>query len=302
MKSAKTLTLCLAMGMSMGEDADASDGPLGVIGDEGYQLLERLFEYDEDVPLDARVLESRDTTHGRRHKIVYRGLWRSRVPAYLEIPSGVGPPYPCVVLLHKLTDSKEQWWPVIDTLEGRHRSRLVSEGMAVFAIDMPLHGDRLAENEFENPRILIERELRQRYRELFIQAVQENRRGLDYLIARGDIDATRIGVLGYSLGASMALCMAAVDPRVKAGVAAAPPAEPDRLSVRAVQNYAVRLRDQPFLLLAGNFDPWTTPEATRQLYELLNTPTKDLKEYHSDHRLPIWYINDSVNWLVTYLK
>ena len=84
--------------------------------------------------------------------------------------------------------------------------------MAVFAMDMPLHGDRLAENEFENPRNLIEKELRQRYRELFIQAIQENRRGLDYLMTRADIDSTRVGVLGYGLGASMALYMAAVDP------------------------------------------------------------------------------------------
>lgn len=302
MKAVNILTLCLAMGISMCDDASASDGPLGVIGDEGFQLLERLFEYDDDVPLDALVLESRDLTHGKRHKILYSGLWRSRVPAYLEIPHDVGPPYPCVVLFHKLTDSKEQWWPMIDSLEGRHRDRLVSEGMAVFAMDMPLHGDRLAENEFENPRNLIEKELRQRYRELFIQAIQENRRGLDYLMARGDIDSTRVGVLGYGLGASMALCMAAVDPRVKAGVAAAPPTEPDPLSVRAIQNYAGRLRDQPFLLQTGTFDPWTTPEATKQLYELLDTPTKKLKEYHSDHRLPIWYINDSVDWLVTYVK
>ena len=302
MKSVKIFTLCLAMGISMCDDAVASDGPLGVIGDEGFQLLERLFGYDEDVPLDAIVLESRDMTHGRRHKILYRGLWRSRVPAYLEIPSSVGPPYPCVVLFHELTDSKDQWWPLMDSLEGRHRDRLVSEGVAVFAIDMPLHGDRLAENEFENPRNLIEKELRQRYRELFIQSIQENRRGLDYLMARDDIDSTRVGVLGYGLGASMALCTAAVDPRVKAGVAAAPPAEPDRLSVRAIQNYAGRLRSQPFLLQSGTFDPWTTPEATRQLYEVMDTPTKDLKEYHSDHHLPIWHINDSVDWLVTYLK
>ena len=67
-------------------------------------------------------------------------------------------------------------------------------------MDIPLHGDRLAENEFENPGNLIEKELRQRYRELFIQAIQENRRGLDYLMARGDIDSTRVGVLGYGLG------------------------------------------------------------------------------------------------------
>ena len=135
----------------------------------------------------------------------------------------------------------------------------------IFAMDMPLHGDRLAENEFENPRNLIEKELRQRYRELFIQAIQENRRGLDYLMARGDIDSTRVGILGYGLGASMALCMAVLDPRVKAGVAAAAPTEPDQLSVRAIQNYAGRLRDQPFLLQTGTFDPWTTPEATKQL-------------------------------------
>ena len=60
-----------------------------------------------------------------------------------------------------------------------------------------------------------------------------------------------------------------VDPRVKAGVAAAAPTEPNRLSVRAFQNYAGRLRDQPFLLQTGTFDPWTTPEATKQLLRAL---------------------------------
>ena len=296
------LAICLVVTSVWVDCARADDEVfLDVVGDEGYQLLARLFDYDA-VPLDAVVLDSVNTLHGRRLKIVFQGLWHSRVPAYFEIPAEAEPPYPCVLLLHDLAGSKSQWWPLVDSPEGRHCKRLVGEGMAVFSIDMPLHGDRLAENEFAHPRNLIENHLDQRYRELFVQAVQENRRALDYLTARPDIDSDRVGALGYGLGASMALCLAAVDARVAVVVAAAPPAEPDKLAVRAAQNYAGRVRGQPILLQGGNYDPWTTPVATQQLYELLATTAKDLKEYHSDHRLPIWYINDSVAWFVSHLK
>ena len=51
----------------------------------------------------------------------------------------------------------------------------------------------------------------------------------------------------------------------------------------------------------GDFDAWSPRSDAEQLYELLDTPTKDLKSYHSDYRLPVWYINDSTDWFVTHL-
>jgi len=41
---------------------------------------------------------------------------------------------------------------------------------------------------------------------------------LDWLAARGDVDPSRIGTLGMSMGSSMAQWLAALDERVKATV------------------------------------------------------------------------------------
>ena len=45
--------------------------------------------------------------------------------------------------------------------------------------------------------------------------VYDNLRALDYLVSRPDVDATRIGTIGISMGSTMAWWMAALDTRIK---------------------------------------------------------------------------------------
>jgi dienelactone hydrolase len=45
--------------------------------------------------------------------------------------------------------------------------------------------------------------------------VFDSLRAVDYLCSRSDIDATRIGTLGLSMGSTMAWWLAALDPRIK---------------------------------------------------------------------------------------
>lgn len=45
--------------------------------------------------------------------------------------------------------------------------------------------------------------------------VYDSLRAVDYLVARPDVDARRIGTLGMSMGSTMAWWLAALDPRVK---------------------------------------------------------------------------------------
>jgi len=55
-------------------------------------------------------------------------------------------------------------------------------------------------------------------RDLFVQAVVDLRRGIDLLIARGDVDPARIAYVGHSYGAQWGAILAAVDDRVGAAI------------------------------------------------------------------------------------
>ena len=280
--------------------AAASAQDLEPLGDEAFQLLQTLFEYDA-VPLDARADEVRQTTHGRLYKVVFSGDGQHRVPAYLELPLLTEAPHPCILLIHGMTRSKDYWWTFGNTTDGKHKDRLVAEGFAVLALDLPLHGERLSENDYQDPWSLVTDARQRRLRELFVQAVIEHRRALDYLATRPDIDSRRVGVLGYEFGANLAFALTAMESRVGTAVACVPPTERDKLSLWATQNYAPRLGDRPFLLLMASKSQTGTPADGEHLRALMAAPAQALKVYHSDERLPIWYVNDAVHWFVEHL-
>jgi dienelactone hydrolase len=275
--------------------------PLPAVGDEAFRVMARQFDYDES-PLDALADRLRETEGGRVEKVVFTGHRQARVPAYLELPLLAEPPYPCVVLVHGLSRSKEYWWTYGNTTEGKHKNRLVAAGFAVLGLDLPLHGERLGENDFQNPWNLVEEERTARLRDLFVASVVDQRRALDYLATRADIDTGRVGLVGYELGATVAFCLAAVEPRLRAFVACVPPTVRDPLSVRATQNYAGHIGHSPFLLLMASQSRTSTEADAEGLQALFDSPAKELKVYHSDDRLPIWYVGDSVAWFTDHLS
>ena len=273
--------------------------PLRPIGDEAYAVMSRWFDYQ---PLVTAALsdELRDTANGRLYKIVFDGMGSRKVPAHLEIPLLGEAPYPCVILIHGMSRSKEFWWSFGTTTEGKHKDRLIAEGFAVLGLDLPMHGERAAENDYAAPATLLQDTTASRVRDLFTQSVVEHRRAIDMLRARDDIDSSRIGVLGYDFGGAIAFALAAVEPRIQATVACVPPTVRDGLSVRATQNYAPRIQ-RPFLLLTAANSNYSTPTDAEQLRNLLPAPTAELKVYTSDDRLPIWYVGDAVGWFTTHL-
>ena len=109
------------------------------------------------------------------------------VPAILQLPSSEES-LPAVLLLHGFSSRKER---MADSI-GR---ALAARRVASLAIDLPLHGARDAGFEgmsFQDPVGLI-----QNWR----LAVREAHAGLALLAVRDGIDAGRIGIAGYSLGA-----------------------------------------------------------------------------------------------------
>ena len=261
--------------------------------------MTRWLEYEAS-PTDMRSSDLRATSNGRLQKIVFSGRDARRVPAHLELPLHGQAPYPCVILVHGMSRSKEFWWSFGTTTEGKHKDRLVAEGFAVLGLDLPMHGERAAEGDYLDPAQLLRAGAGERLRDLFAAAVVEHRRAIDVLYERADIDSNRIGVLGYEFGGSVAFALAAVEPRLRTAVACVPPTVHDGLSVRATQNYAPRIQ-QPFLLLMAANSPYSSRADAEQLHALLPGADAELKVYTSDDRLPIWYVGDAVSWFAAHL-
>jgi hypothetical protein len=61
--------------------------PPEILSDEAYQAVLQFYQYDEGMPLDARVVEKQLTPDYIREKVVVNGIRDSRVPAYLGYPT-----------------------------------------------------------------------------------------------------------------------------------------------------------------------------------------------------------------------
>jgi 2,6-dihydroxypseudooxynicotine hydrolase len=114
------------------------------------------------------------------------------VPGYLRVPEGDGP-HPCVLILGGLESTKEE--------SLLFENLCLQRGVATFAMDGPGQGEMFFDvglaGDFER----------------YTSAV------IDDLVARPQIDAERIGVVGRSLGGYYAVRAAACDTRLKACVA-----------------------------------------------------------------------------------
>ena len=164
--------------------------------EETLGLLAKFFDYDKSIPLEARIVERKTTDSGIREKIVLRGAHGSLAPGYLECPETDAAPYPCVLLLHGWSGSKASWWK--GGKSGYLRTALLESGYAVFALDAPTHGDRIAENDYAgvNDYQGPGNDGRKNYftvPEIIIQCSTDYRRGIDYLETREEIDAERVG-------------------------------------------------------------------------------------------------------------
>lgn len=113
------------------------------------------------------------------------------IPGYLRLPDAVGP-YPCAVLLGGLESTKEESY--------RFENLLLRRGVATFAFDGPGQGEMYAS-------VALSADF-----DAYTSAV------VDHLETRPELDASRFGVLGRSLGGYYALQSACAEPRFRACV------------------------------------------------------------------------------------
>jgi cephalosporin-C deacetylase-like acetyl esterase len=253
------------------------------------------FAYDERVPLDPRVSRRAVTGRVTIERLTYAAADGERVPAVLTSPAHGAPPFPCVMLGHGLRGSKDGF-PIADML--------AMGGLASFAIDARLHGERADWQALRHldrdPRVL-ERMLR--------ETVVDMRRGLDYLGTRTDCDPGRIGYLGISMGGFLGAMLGGSDARVMAPVLLVSGADwPTMLESSEARDYrglpenvladaaAVldpidpkhwvgRISPRPVLMIAGDADEAVPPASARALHAAAREP-KQVVWYRGGHGFP----------------
>jgi pimeloyl-ACP methyl ester carboxylesterase len=244
------------------------------------------------IDLPGVVTASRDVPGGHRISIELEAE-RERVPGILLVPdNSTAHDQRCAaaVLLHGFTSRKERM------AEGIGRA-LLAYGIATLAIDLPMHGAREGgSKEFSlgNPLQLIG---------AWRLALSEVRHSLDYLTKLAAVDSQRLALVGYSLGAYLAVVAAADDARVRAIVLASGGDLPDQTPFETLVRAAVdplravrKLAARPLLMINGRFDRTIKAAQAERLYEAAGEP-KQIHWYNGGHWPPQPPIDFGAEWL-----
>ena len=140
------------------------------------------------------------------------------VPAYLARPKGLCHAAPGVVFDHShgggYDIGKKEF------VEGRsymqpvpYAKALTDEGYVALCIDHWCFGERSHATELDTFKAML-----WQGQVLWGMMVYDSIRALDWLLTRGDVDASRVATLGMSMGSSMAQWLGALDDRVKVTV------------------------------------------------------------------------------------
>ncbi|HAK96333.1 MAG TPA: hypothetical protein DCM87_15410, partial [Planctomycetes bacterium] len=222
----------------------------------------------------SEPIERQDLAGGLcREKLLLPGWDPSDpVPAIAVYPKG-GRGLPLVILCHWFQGSKE-------AMEGWARE-LAGSGFFALAIDCHLHGERAVAGIFARPDLPA---LGAEYSVFVHQsAIAHSARDippiLDVLAARPEIDGSRIGVAGFSMGASLAMVLAWQEPRITAVAALAgacdfwwdvtkEPSGPAQAEKRRA--YGARVTR-----LVDSIDPWTRLDRIAPRAVFLASGTRD---------------------------
>jgi dipeptidyl aminopeptidase/acylaminoacyl peptidase len=270
---------------------------------EAYEAVASFFQYDKTIPLDAHILATSETPAYTREKIVFTGGRGDRVPGILAIPKSGRMPYPVVLELHGGGSTKDGWWADDSFEQGRRLTQsLLSAGVAVLALDAQYHGERSANNDFVSLReMYFERKWYAQYRDMLVESTKDYLRALDYLATRPQVDATRVGVVGHSMGGLMSVYLTALEPRVRATVACVTALSNPWFYPLTSLNFAAAIRNRPVLVLAGRQDQLIPVESTERFVDLIGH-SSELVLFDSGHRLPNEYIDRTLRWLTGHLR
>jgi dienelactone hydrolase len=180
----------------------------------------------ERVPLRPRSLWKRAHALGTIEKVVFTAEPHADVPAYVCLPRDAKPPYTFMVCLqghstgmHNSIAVQRDDNSLPHEVAGDRDFALgcMQRGIAALCIEQRSFGERREQKQAQVSTHGCHDATMQALmlgRTLLGERVYDVDRGIDYLLARGDADPKRIGVMGNSGGGTISLFSAALLPRI----------------------------------------------------------------------------------------
>jgi dipeptidyl aminopeptidase/acylaminoacyl peptidase len=269
------------------------------VDDAVFAQIADQFQYDHNLPLDSATIGAWPYRIPYViEKITYRSVHHERVPGYFAHPVAKdGQRFAAVLLVHGSNGfwGKNEDW-VLDWLDV-----LVRSGRAVLVIDNYGFGERM-----QSPDIEEERLLPYAMRDMVVQSVIDQRRAIDYLETRPDVDPKKLGLLGGSRGSWIGAMVAGLDHRFSAVVLTVTQEsngstdDPSR-SYRHTLNFVPRIA-APVLLVNATQDKPVRSQLANEMTNLLRVPHRQVW-YESGHYIaPKTGNKEVLEWFDTYLK
>ena len=262
-------------------------------------FADRLLCFCAFTDLSGRELQPRITSAGATTKgISLAGVHGNRIPMLLHMPMVAEKKLPVVILYAGHNSTKE-------AIIRRFAPRLAVYGIAALAVDLADHGEKSTGTGtfFDDlsagnvPRIV--RGIR--------ESVIDGRRAVTWAQRHPLLDPDRIGVMGTSLGAYIALVHASVDDRLRFAVLNSVGSEHEAAELGGhwllhfrkaflPTYHAARISERPVLMLHGRLDRVVPAAGAQTLYEALRGP-KRIVWYDAGHTLPPEAIHVAVAWI-----
>jgi dienelactone hydrolase len=214
---------------------------------------------------------------------------------------------PVVLAMHAMGRTQQRWWHAElrgrPTIESTHllAERALQSGYAVLALDARSHGARKDSVQPLNARKLLNDlhvwGAREPYERLVVQSVKDYRVLLDWVAKQPEIDAGRVRAAGYSMGAQMALLLAAMDSRVRSVAAMVPPHVDAKVAAVSPFTVASRLGEAEVWLLTADDDEHASVAENAELFAALPGKRKHHLTFEGGHVLPHGYVARLQPWL-----
>lgn len=268
---------------------------------------EKFYDYDRTQPLNAEVEAVSDTGHFSLYHVTYSSVRNQRVTALHAVPKSGQPPFPAVVFLHGLGDSKTR-----DYMQNGNYI-MTRAGYAVFRIDAYRHGERKKPGDDLGGG----KKLPYWGRDLITQTVFDLRRAVDFLETRPEVDAGRIGFFGISLGGFIGTVFSGIEPRARVPVIALAGAGISILFADGVipdpadeflyyiepLNFVEKISPRPLLMINARKDEIVPPAASELLYDRAKQPKKIIWYDTTHRRIPQEEaFGEAVKWYDEHLR